>query len=484
LGPEWATEARNIVIDTQGRLSARKGWAPINGSQIESGAAIVQLHEYINASGTVELISTTATKLYAGTTTPTDKTGSVVCTDGNWKFVNFNGYCLGWKTGETPIQYNGSGNFATISVASGTLPDGSTALAAFGRVWAVDDDKQTIRYSALLDHTRWDVADGGGSIDMRSVWAMGMDEVVAIVPFGSNLVVFGKRHIVIWADGSGSQLGLSPVNMYVTDSIEGIGAVARDAVVNVGEADVVFWSEAGIRSLARAVQERATPVNDISPANRNYIANGKSAATLSNIRSAYYPQEGLVLFTAPALDLVFGFDVRQKTPDGGLRMIEWSLDPGALTVTVAGLLYMGFPGEIGLYSVYDDDGASYQWTFETGWVDLAHPEGGQGRKQALKAVKTYLYSEAVHTLNVSWGVDFGPMSSTYSVTAGQETTVAEWNEAEWGIGEWGAAGSVTGKRVPLTREAEYFKLRLGTTIDGTPFAIQPLAIYSKPMRLA
>lgn len=481
LGPEWASTALNLVIDANGRISSRKGWVQQNTNQIDSGAVVSQIHEYLNASGTSEIIFTTTTKIWSGLTTPSDKTGSVAFTDGNWKFVNFNGYCLGWKDGETPIQYNGSGNFATITVASGTLPDGNEALAAFGRVWAVDDDKQTIRYSALLDHTKWAVADGGGSIDMRQVWSMGMDEVVAIRPFGSNFVVFGKRHIIIWSDGAGSILGLSPTNMYVTDSIEGVGAVSRDAVVNVGEVDVAFWSESGIRSLARAVQERATPLNDISPNNRSYIALGKDSSTVGAVRAAYFPQEGLILFTAPLLNLTFAFDVRQHTPDGGLRMLEWSMEPSALAVTVGGLLYLGFAGNIGKYSGYDDDDVSYQVEFETGWVDI---KGDSGQVQLLKAVKGFFYTEELQSLNIRWGVDFGPLSSSYSVNVGQDSVIAEWNVAEWGVAQWGPSGTVTGKQTPLSNEGQYFKMRINTTVDGKPFAFQPLAVYSKPARLA
>ena len=106
------------------------------------------------------------------------------------------------------------------------------AHAAFGRIWAVDDDKQTVRYCALLDETKWATASGGGSIDMRNVWSNGMDYVTAISSIGSNLVIFGRKHIVIYTDGSGSELGVDPTQMYVVDIIEGTGCVARDSLAN------------------------------------------------------------------------------------------------------------------------------------------------------------------------------------------------------------------------------------------------------------
>lgn len=481
LGPEWAAEANNIVIDSTGRISARKGWEPVNSSTIDGGADIVQIHEYIAADGTSLIISTTSDDIFEGTTSPVSRKGALTPSAGNWKFVNFNGKVLGWQAAHTPIVKTGAGNFAAISASSGTLPDGNTALAAFGRVWAVDDDTQTIRYSALLDETAWDPADGGGSIDMRSVWSQGMDQVVAIVAYGSNLVVFGKRHIVIWTDGSGSQIGIDPENMYVTDSIEGVGAVARDAVVLVGEIDVAFWSESGIRSLARTIQERATPAADLSPMNRNYIATGKTSGTLSAIRSAYSPQEGLILFTAPVRDLIFVFDVRQPIPEGAYRMTEWALDPTALAVTVSGTLYLGFPGDIAEYTGYLDDGASYPFMLESGWVNI---KGDSGRKQALKALKGFFFTEEPHLFQIQWGVDFGSLSSVIGRIIGEEAVLAEWGEAEWGEAQFGAQGAVRDSRLPLGREAEFFKFRISTVIDGRVVALQPLRLYSKPLRLA
>jgi hypothetical protein len=39
------------------------------------------------------------------------------------------------------------------------------------------------------------------------------------------LIVFGKRHIIMWTDGAGAALGLDPGNIYVEDVIEGAGTV-------------------------------------------------------------------------------------------------------------------------------------------------------------------------------------------------------------------------------------------------------------------
>jgi hypothetical protein len=54
-----------------------------------------------------------------------------------------------------------------------------------------------------------------------------------------GLVVFGKNHIVMWADKAGSEIGLDPTALEVVDTIEGTGCIARDSVAVTGEGDII-----------------------------------------------------------------------------------------------------------------------------------------------------------------------------------------------------------------------------------------------------
>lgn len=474
LGPEWAAHATNIVVDSAGRLGSRKGWDNLNATPIE---AIIQTHQFINAAGTTTQYTSTGTKIYSGTSSLQDRTNSLTFTAGNWKFLNFNGYCLGWQAAHTPIVATGT-TFTAITAATGTLPDGNAACAAFGRIWALDDDKQTIRYCALLDHTKWATADGGGTIDMRSVWTRGMDEVVAIIAFGSSLAVFGKRHIVVWVDGSGSELGLSPTNMYVSTVLEDIGLVARDAICQVGELDVVFWSHNGIRSLSRTMQEQAAPARELSAMNRDYLA-AALTGTLANIRMVYAPTEGLILVSQPAVPKTYVFDVRAPLEDGSLRMTEWTLCPSAWCSTITNTLLLGTSaGYLGTYGGYDDNGTGFQFHYESGWVRISE----DGRRHSLKALRAYLYAVGTNVINFKWWVDFKP---TYRILSRTITGGAdEWGIDEWGVMQWGLGQYFQDKRIPLAKEAEYFKLAIITNIGGTAFAVQPLTLYTESTRLA
>lgn len=266
LHPNWATIADGMVLSDSDQLAAR-GSITIT-STTPAAAELLRIFNYINAAGTEIVISATATTMWQSvgdlTASGNNITPTGAPTNGFWKFNNFNGKVTAWQAGHTPLVYSGSGDFTTITAASGTLPDGDVSHAAFGRMWAVDDDKQTVRYSALLDETRWATADGGGAIDMRNVWTQGIDYVTAISSLGANLIIFGRKHVVFYTDGLGSAVGVDPSQMYVVDVIEGTGCVSRDSVVPIGEGDLVFLSEVGLQSLARVVQSKDNPLTTIS----------------------------------------------------------------------------------------------------------------------------------------------------------------------------------------------------------------------------
>jgi len=167
LTPEWATEARNVVIDDAGRLAARKGWENQTGTPIGSTPAIAQLHEYVANDGTVRLIAATASDLYDSSDdgdTWTSRKGALSPTTGNWQFVNYNGKVIGANISHGLITKTGAGNFATLAATTGTIPANPVCvLAAFGRLWTISSDFQTLKWSALLDETKWHADDGAGT---------------------------------------------------------------------------------------------------------------------------------------------------------------------------------------------------------------------------------------------------------------------------------------------------------------------------------
>lgn len=460
--PEYALDLLNAVFGTNGQVETRQGFLAFSSAW--SSGTPVQIFEYLAADGTSRIIVSTSSDLFEVTSsTKTSRVGALTPAAGDWKFLNFNGKVLGWQAGHTPIVKTGAGNFANISASSGTLPDGNAACSAFGRVWAVDDDKQTIRYCALLDETKWAVADGGGVLDMRQVWTSGMDEVVAIEAFGSNLVVFGRRQIIIWTDGAGSQIGLSPVNMYVTDTIDNIGTLSRNAVLVVGELDLVFWSNSGIRSLRRSVQERSNPNSDLAPKNRLYIAAGVSTATRDEIRMAYHAKGGFVVIQAPVYDQMFCLDVRnfEQAVSGEARMTEWFLDAKALASTRDQALLFGTTDKLGTYTGYRDFTVAYTLTINSGWIDI---RGEHRRKQALKLLRGFNQKGSTA---ITYRRDF-VFDTDYTVNVANDF-LGDTDSQQW--------------RAPLAGEASFIQVSVSdTTTTQSAYGLSGMSLYSKPLR--
>jgi hypothetical protein len=283
--------------------------------------------------------------------------------------------------------------------------------------------------------------------------------------------VFGKRHIIIWTDGSGSQLGVDPENMYVTDTIDHVGAIDRNAVVVVGEIDIVFWSYSGIRSLVRTMQERASPVADLSPHNRNYL----SGAILSNqtTRGVYYARGGFVLFTVPQEATAIMLDVKAKLPDGSYRMATWAMPstPTAWATTVSGDLFVGLDSKLGIYgTVITNAIDSVNLYLETGWVDVRTEEG---RKQAVKKLRGRLLADSGLDIHMQHVVDF----DTTDLDPDNDGDTFEVTESG---SDFGAQYQFN-----LMGTASYFKF--GLSVGDTSFVqseLMDLTLYTKPLRLA
>lgn len=479
--PSWCIEAQNTVIDGAGRLAARRGLEAVTSSSVGAAAAIKQVFEYLQTDGTSIIISTQATKLYSGTTTLTDKTGALTPTAGRWQFVNFNGNVYGWQRSHSPIVKITTGNFAALVAATGSLPTGDAACAAFGRIWALDSDKQIIKYCALLDATKWNAADGAGQIDMRNVWTKGMDEVVAITAYGSRLIVFGKRHIIMWSDGSGSDIGLDPTTMYVEQSLEGVGCVARDTVQQIGELDVVFWSESGVRSLRRSLSERPTPLNDASGNVRTFLDGIYTTANLDNVRSVYSAFHNMYLLIVPDSNVTMYFDTRGETEDGKLRVTEWpAFVPTAAHAAIDQTVYFGGLGVLNKYFGYDDLGSPYTLEWRMPW----NPNDAPGVMKYAKEIGGIFLAPDSTTVTIKWWTDFksNVNSATFALTGG---AFAEYNaDALYSSAEYSGDITVANFRVPVEQGSEYqfISMGLSVAIDGFPFAIQTASIVARAGR--
>lgn len=481
LDPKWATQADNMIFNSLGVLTSRYGWGTaLNATPISGSPPIRTVFEYIPITGSNQIITTAGNKIYKGTTTLTDITGSVTVTGDNWKFVNFNGLCYGLQTGHALIVYTGTGNFAAVSAATGTVPTGNELLSAFGRLWGSDSTGQLLQYSQLLDATNWSVT-GAGEFNLTSVWGNGNDKIVALAAFNNFLIVFGTNNIIVWTDGTGSVLGMNPVNMFVQDQVSGIGCYARDSVRIVNGDDVVLLTYFGLQSLKRLLIERSNPVRNISMNVRDALMVTAQSEPQNNIKAAFDAVSGFYIISFPTTNTVFVFDAKMNLQDGTWRVTQWNnFYPQALLCLHDGdTLYAGYNGQLYQYgdqtSTTQDPAGGYTASYSSGWFDL---EDLNTRLKMLKRVSSVFSVQNSGTINLRWQFDFSGTWSSFS-TSLTTTIPSLFNVALFGVSGFGGGLYGQAARAPASGTGQYIKIGADFFVSGNQFVLQQMEMYAK-----
>lgn len=485
LGPEWATELTNVVFDESNRLRNRKGWNTLTTTPVAN--EIIQVAEYKpSGAGTGEVIVSTNNDILrgdaSGAASFTSVKGGLTITNGNWQFMNFNDRLIGVQDGQTPIVYNGG---VFTSFTDGGAPTGGIGLAAFNRLWIVDSDGVTVRYSGLLNHDDWSTSDSG-SFNLLSVWP-DSDTITALAAFNDALVIFGKRHIIFYVDGQGSTVGIDPLQIYLAEQVAGVGCIARDSVRHVGN-DLWFLSDEGVNSVRRVVVQKSNPIENLSFNNGDFIRDKVALEDPTKIRSIYSPDDRFYLLSLPTAGICFCLDTRSRLEDGTVRTSTWTgLVPTAVARRDDDSLLIALPtapGELGNYSGYLDNGNPYTMVYESGWLDFGAP----GYLKVLKKINGIFFLDSATSVDVKWWFDFE--SDGYMRTFQLDAATAdpsEWGLFEWGIGEWGTdAGGLKLDKLTSNSQGtgQYIKVGVTTQIDNRQVAVQTLDLFAKIGRMA
>ena len=492
LTPNWATRAHNAVVDDARRLACRGGYSVTTTTPISPAVNVLSLHEYQKHTGEVQTIIGYNGGISKSVLDPEgdDISGAVTDTSGFWRFQNYNDKVIGFQHSLKPIVYSGT-TFATITESSGTAPTShnGVGLCAYGRVWGLDSDGQTIKYSGLLDETDWGTV-SAGSIDMGKVWPGGVDEVTAIAGFNNSLVVFGKNNIVIWDDITGSRLGLDAANLIVVDTIQGAGCLSQHTVCHVGDGDLLFLSRNGVQSLGRIMQERSNPLTNISKNVRDALVNDVLDATsLDDLRAVYYPKDGIYILSIPTSSepKSWVFDVKKpfKDQDGDVvyPVTTWGLAPRALLANKANALLMGGSAVVWTYSstTLADDDETIDFSFHSPWMDLG--EELANRLKVMKRLSVIVYASTNTILNLKYAKDF--QSDDLEVLTRLVSAIAgsEYGIAEYGLDEYGGGLSLRIVKFSARGTGQYFKVKLEAAVNAG-FALQQYEIFTKIGRVA
>jgi hypothetical protein len=487
LDPSFATIADNCVIDDSGRLAARLGYSLETTSPLGSNSSIKSIHEYISNASAVQTIVAWDGGIANSISDPggNDVSGTVDDADGRWLFNNFNNKVIGFQSGQKPIVYTGTGVFSPVSDPYNAAPTGGVGLAAFGRVWCVDSDKTTIKYSALLDETTWGGEDSG-IIDTRTLWTDGTDEVTALAAFNSTLVIFGKRHIIMYIDGQGSAIGLDPLTMYVVDTITGTGAVSQFTLQPVAETDLLFLSSNGVQSIRRLVGAKSNPIQSLTKLVRDQLIRDIEQEGDEDIRSVYSPSDGFYILSLPSVGRSYVLDQRHNytDPEGDeISLITtWTLAPTAMASLINNDLLLGTDDGVTKYGGSTTDaGTSMRIKYQSPWLDLG--EDAANRLKILKRIGAVVFVQTNTSIVFKWFADFSEDFKTATHLIDNTDEASEWGLGEWDIGEWGGGLTLRIIKLPARATAQYFRLSVEANIDGQ-FALQQLEMFAKIGRIA
>lgn len=487
LASGFALTAVNCVIDQYGRVGARKGWTTLHSSNADLGSANVEAigqlvtddgSEYTIAAGNNKLF-----KLAGGTLTMLTYGGggtAPTISASNWQIAALNECLYFFQSGHDPLVFDPAVSTTTYRRVSektgyvGTVPSGNIVMSAFGRLWVADlaAEKAVLYWSDILSGHKW--SNGStGSIDVSSVWPNGADNITGLASHNGFLFIFGKNNILVY---SGAQDVLSAGVFRISDSLTGIGCIARDTIQNTGS-DIIFLSDTGVRSALRTIQEKSAPFRDLSKNVRNDLMSAVSGEVNSTLKSVYSPFESFYLLTLPSLKTVYCFDMKATLQDGSARVTVWdSIEPKSFCYLRDKSLLIGKAGYVGKYTEYQDNGSSYRFQYFTNHTDLGAPSV----TSVLKKLSVVVIGGSNQYLTMKWGYDF---KENY---ASQNVSIPTQGISEYGVAEYNTSGAVYSDGVTLqtlvaypTGAGKVIQTGYESDINGAALSIQKIEILAK-----
>lgn len=482
---KFALDATNAVIDRSGRMSSRKGWTAQHTTLAALGSSNVDsMGEFISPTGTSTVVVAGNNKLFkfsGSTLTELTYGGGGVAptiTASNWQMCSLGNALLLFQSGNEPLIYDvalSTTQYRRLSEHpsySGTAPQGNCAISAYGRVWVASTttDKYTIKWSDTGLHYKWS-GGSAGSLDLTTVWPAGSDEITALAAHNGNLIIFGKRQILIYTGAT------TPSTMTLSDTILNVGCVARDSVQNTGE-DIVFLSDSGVRSLSRTIQEKSAPLSTLSKNVNDDILGYVGTVTAVDVKSVYSPADSFYVLAFRSSGLCYCFDTRVSLPDRSARITLWTgISPRSLLYTSNRQILIGKAGYVGLYSGYTDNGSIYRFSYYTPWLSFTQTS----RLNILKRINLILQGAQSQDVVVKWGFDYVPGSKQTTIELGS-LSVAEYGTAEYGEDEYSANLLLNSVGIPAAGSGKVIQIGFEANMTTYSIAIQRVEIHSKEGR--
>jgi hypothetical protein len=464
---KFASEATNGVIDQSGKLTSRKDFV----LQTAGFAEIVeQVYVHVNNAGTETVLSAAAGKIYSGTSTLTERHdySATSTTLNSWQFASLSSKIFGAQAGVAPFVLNESTFAAEAFTGAPWTSSPNIFLAASGRMWAADDaagsNSYTLWWSNLLDGKVWNAGDAG-SLNLQRVWPGGQDSIVALAIYQDRVIIFGKNNILLYTLPSDR----APASMTLTDSITGLGCIARDSVI-IAAGDLYFLSRDGYYKIPRLAHTTSLmSLVKVSKLVADDFKSSFASETLHKARAGYNPSEKFLTVTFPTANKTWCFHIDRLIPQHEVPPVTYWTNSAipfrGFAYDKDGNWYCAMTNGIGKYTGYTPDGADNAYTFDfyTLW-------NGFGDETRLKHAKDWA---------MTWETDSGQTGTfrwQFDYKAGT-TRTASFTASSTDFAEAPGIGVVKGQM-----GGSFSTARFGftTTINGDAVAVHALRVYAKP----
>lgn len=510
LDHRWLTQADNVMINSEGRLTSRKGIKQY--SDAIGNYPVRSMAEVTKTDSTTELFFAANNTIYkinpltvpAGITAQTFSPTAPTITADDWQFSQYDDDLLGVQAGHDAIHYDStSGTWsrmvdtATWGAPSGiTTFDPSCAASAYGRSWVggLSEDPNTLFYSQVGAHHNFSAA-GSGSLNLNAVW--GYDVIVGIEIFNNQLIVFGKFNIAIYNGPWDIDVTDTTETFGLEEIIKGVGCVSRDSIKAFGE-DILFLSADGVRSLNRTKIQDKMPLTDLTKNVKNDIIKNITSSQPKDIKAVYNHAGGYYIISFTGVNEHYILDFKALNPDNTPRISKWVFNanrqPQSYLSLYDGTLYIGIGsnGHAGSVCVYDgyfdvdyDTGtssfvnSSYQTQWRSVYMDFGEPSMSKIMKKAALTVDGGRESD----ITISWYRDYSTKSDSYTFTLNPV--------AEGPIALYGGSASLYGTskfsplffpkeyRMNLSKSAKVLQIAITTTVKGFKGSLQSLSVLAK-----
>ena len=351
-------------------------------------------------------------------------------------------------------------------------------MSAYGRLWAADttNNKTTVYFSSLLDGANWGTG-SAGSLNIVGTFTNNSDTIVGLGAHNGTLIIFCKNSIVIFRDTDNFKNGINTATLELVETIEGIGCISRDTIVNTGS-DIVFLSSTGLRSLGRTIQEASQPLRDLSKNIREDLKTAiDNEANKQNIKAVYSPSNAFYLLAFPSTGFVYCFDTKAALEDGAFRVTLWDgLYHAAYTYDYQdNKLLIASVNGISEYSGYLDDTQPYRLSYFTNYFDL----GESSRTKIVKKLGTTVIAPQGQDFIVKVGFDYTSNYTSYPFVLSTAGVRYEYKSAEYSLAEYSGGVLIENIKAPAGGQGIVLQVGVESNVNGAPISIQRLDVFIK-----